>query len=62
MPAENLTITAQWTVNQYTIAYDLAGGTAEGNPDTYTIETGGFHPQESYQIRLYLHRLERHGA
>ncbi len=42
MPAENLTITAQWTVNQYTIAYDLAGGTAEGNPDTYTIETGAF--------------------
>ena len=42
MPAENLTITAQWTVNQYTIAYDLAGGTAEGNPDTYTIETRTF--------------------
>ena len=42
MPAENLTITAQWTVNQYTIAYDLAGGTAEGNPDTYTIETRAF--------------------
>ena len=42
MPAENLTITAQWTVNQYTITYDLAGGTAEGNLDTYTIETGAF--------------------
>ena len=42
MPAENLTITAQWTVNQYTITYDLAGGTVEGNPDTYTIETGAF--------------------
>ena len=42
MPAENLTITAQWTVNQYTITYDLAGGTAEGNPNTYTIETGAF--------------------
>ena len=42
MPAEDLTITAQWTVNQYTITYDLAGGTAEGNPDTYTIETGAF--------------------
>ena len=42
MPAENLTITAQWTVNQYTITYNLAGGTAEGNLDTYTIETGAF--------------------
>ena len=42
MPAENLTITAQWTVNQYTITYDLAGGTVEGNPDTYTIETEAF--------------------
>ena len=42
MPAEDLTITAQWTVNQYTITYNLDGGTAEGNPDTYTIETGAF--------------------
>ena len=42
MPAEDLTITAQWTVNQYTITYDLDGGTAEGNPDTYTVETDAF--------------------
>ena len=27
---------------EYTITYDLAGGTAEGNPDTYTIETVDF--------------------
>ena len=33
---------AKWTVNQYTITYDLAGGTVEGNPDTYTIETEAF--------------------
>ena len=33
---------AKWEINQYTIAYDLAGGTAEGNPDTYTIETETF--------------------
>ena len=26
MPAENLTITAQWKVNQYTITFDTAGG------------------------------------
>ena len=28
MPAENLTVTAQWTVNQYTITFDTAGGSA----------------------------------
>ena len=39
MPADNLTITAQWTVNQYTITYDLDGGTAEGNPVFYTAES-----------------------
>ena len=39
---ENLTLTAQWTVNQYTITYDLDGGTAEGNPGTYTAETDSF--------------------
>ena len=33
---------AKWEINQYTITYDLAGGTAEGNPGTYTIETGAF--------------------
>ena len=42
MPSHNMTITAQWTVNQYTITYDLDGGTAEGNPDTYTVETDAF--------------------
>ena len=27
MPAENMTITAQWTINQYTITFDTDGGT-----------------------------------
>ena len=40
MPAENLTIKAKWTVNTYTITYDLDGGTAEGNPASYTVESG----------------------
>ena len=26
MPAENMTVTAQWEINQYTIAFDTAGG------------------------------------
>ncbi|MBP3637064.1 MAG: InlB B-repeat-containing protein, partial [Clostridia bacterium] len=26
MPAENVTITAQWTINQYTITFETAGG------------------------------------
>ena len=42
VPEVVTTLTAQWTVNQYTITYDLAGGTAEGNPSTYTIETKAF--------------------
>jgi len=28
MPAENVTIKAKWTINQYTITFDTAGGTA----------------------------------
>ena len=28
MPAENMTVTAQWTVNRYTITFDTAGGSA----------------------------------
>ena len=42
VPEVVTTLTAQWTVNQYTITYNLAGGTAEGNPSTYTIETVAF--------------------
>ena len=42
VPKVVTTLTAQWTVNQYTITYDLAGGTVEGNPNTYTIETKAF--------------------
>ena len=40
MPAENITITAQWTAVEYSITYDLDGGkNDEDNPDKYTIET-----------------------
>ena len=42
VPEVVTTLTAQWTVNPYTITYDLAGGTVDGNPDTYTIETVAF--------------------
>ena len=42
VPEVVTTLTAQWTVHQYTITYDLAGGTVEGNPNTYTIETRAF--------------------
>jgi uncharacterized repeat protein (TIGR02543 family) len=39
MPAENLTLTAQWDTNTYTIAYELHDGTNDNsNPTTYTIE------------------------
>ena len=39
MPAENLTITAHWSLNTYSITYDLDGGTASGNPNFYTVES-----------------------
>ena len=42
VPEVVTTLTAQWTVHPYTITYDLAGGTVEGNPNTYTIETRAF--------------------
>ena len=37
-----LTLYPVWQMDTYAITYDLNGGTAEGNPDTYTIETGAF--------------------
>ena len=39
MPAGDMTITAQWTVDRYTISYNLNNGTATGNPDSYTVES-----------------------
>ena len=39
MPAANVTVSAEFEAIEYTISYELAGGTnAEGNPDTYTVE------------------------
>ena len=47
MPDSNVEVSAIFEKDapaptEYTITYDLAGGTAEGNPDTYTIETRTF--------------------
>ena len=39
MPAENITFTASWTIINYTISYDLDGGTVTGNPTSYDIES-----------------------
>ena len=39
MPAGDMTITAQWTLDRYTISYNLNNGTATGNPDSYTVES-----------------------
>ena len=33
------TITAKWTPIDYTISYDLQGGTINGQPTKYTIES-----------------------
>lgn len=38
--SSNITLTAQWSAKNYTIAYDLAGGSvASPNPISYTIES-----------------------
>jgi len=43
MPAEDKTYTAQWTAINYTISYDLAGGSvASANPTGYTVESSAF--------------------
>ena len=39
---EALTLYPVWQTDTYAITYDLNGGTAEGNPDTYTVETDAF--------------------
>jgi len=36
---KDITLMAKWQLNEYTITYDLDGGTVSGNPNTYTIET-----------------------
>ena len=38
MPAEDVTVKAQWKVVNYSITYDLDGGTVTGNPTSYTVE------------------------
>ena len=43
MPAEDMTITAQWEIITYYITYNLDGGSvASANPDSYNIETASF--------------------
>ena len=45
MPAENVTITAQWTVNQYTVTLNTNGGTINsGNITSYTYGVGATLP------------------
>ena len=39
---EALALYPVWQTDTYAITYDLNGGTAEGNPDTYTVETDAF--------------------
>jgi uncharacterized repeat protein (TIGR02543 family) len=39
MPAEDITLDAQWTIVTYDITYILYGGTNGANPATYTVAT-----------------------
>ena len=36
----DITLSAQWTANSYTISYELYGGTNGNNPNSYTYGTG----------------------
>ena len=36
----NRTYTAKWKAEEFTITYNLAGGSVSGNPTTYTVESG----------------------
>ena len=38
----DVTYTAVWTPVTYTVSYELDGGTAQGNPESYTVESGSF--------------------
>lgn len=38
----NVTFTAQWTRNTYTISYTLNGGSVSGNPTSYNVDTAAF--------------------
>jgi len=39
MPASNSTFTAQWALKNYSITYDLGGGSVAGNPATYNVNS-----------------------
>ena len=38
----DIELTAKWQINEYTITYDLAGGSVTGNPLKYNVETDEF--------------------
>ena len=39
---ETVSLYAQWKLNNYSITYDLQGGSVSGNPTAYTVETASF--------------------
>ena len=41
-PSGNFTVTANWSIQNYSITYDYNGGTNPGNPTSYNIETSTF--------------------
>ena len=47
MPAENMTINAKWTLDTYSITYDVKGGKNNpANPNSYTFESGAITLQQ----------------
>lgn len=42
MGSSNIILVANWEINNYTISYNLNGGSTEENPTNYTVETDTF--------------------
>ena len=42
LPTANATYHAHWSLNPYSITYELDGGSVSGNPTTYNAETASF--------------------
>ena len=50
MAAEDVTVYAKWTLNTYTISYELNGGVNGANPGSYTVITETISLEEATRV------------